>query len=262
MLAGYLAVAGCSTVGSNTGTSCFSCDDQHAVRLMPRAHVSGADQGERFRHPLNLTSAEWESTVRSVMVRSIHSPLLGPSYRGPTEPVFSEEEARYLGESLQRAFQQATAQEQVVFAVARPSEAGLDQWTSGAWFVKEGRIHLRLANCRVAVTMPSIRRQIWIDPLFAQTGTFYELVPGERQALVSSSRGGSNPFRQEPAELAIDYKAMPGEAGATTSPGRASQPDPARTLEEQLALLKRLHEQGLITPEDYHTKKQQLLDRL
>ncbi|MBS0163114.1 MAG: SHOCT domain-containing protein [Nitrospira sp.] len=33
-------------------------------------------------------------------------------------------------------------------------------------------------------------------------------------------------------------------------------------MEEQLSLLKRLWEQGLITEEDYRAKKQQLLDRL
>ncbi len=262
MLVGHLALAGCSTVGPDTGTSCFSCDDQRLVRLAPLAHISGADQGERFRHPLNLTPAEWETTVRSVMVRSIHSPLLGPSYQGPTEPVFSEEEVRYLGASLQHAFHEATAQQQVVFALARLSEAGVDQLTSGAWFVEAGRIHLRLANCRVTVTMPSIRKQIWIDPLFAQAGTFYELVPGERQAVVTPARDGGNPFRPAPTELAIDYHGMAGQMAEPASSGNASPSAPARPLEEQLGLLKRFHEQGLITEEEYRTKKQQLLDRL
>lgn len=261
MLAGCLALVGCSTVGPGMGKTCFSCDEQRLVRLVPLAHISGADQGGRFRHPLDLTLAEWEATARSVMVRSVHSPLLGPSYQGATEPLFLDEEVRYLGASLQQAFQQATAQEQVVFALARPSEAGLDQLTSGAWFVEAGRIHLRLANCRVAVTIPSIRRQIWKDPLFAQTGTFYEMVPGERQALVTPSRAGGNPFRPEPVELAIDYQGTTGEE-APASSGSAFPSAPVRLLEEQLGLLKRLREQGVITEEEYRSKKQQLLDRL
>ncbi|MBK9995766.1 MAG: SHOCT domain-containing protein [Nitrospira sp.] len=36
----------------------------------------------------------------------------------------------------------------------------------------------------------------------------------------------------------------------------------ASSLEERLAVLKRLHDQGLITGEEYRLKKQQLLDRL
>ena len=68
-----------------------------------------------------------------------HSQALGSSYRGDTESAFSEEEVRYLAESFQqRAFQQATAQEQVVFALARPSDLGLEQVTSGVWFVEDG----------------------------------------------------------------------------------------------------------------------------
>jgi len=253
---------GCSTVRSNQEHPCFSCDDQRLVRLVPRATLASNDQEKPFQHPFELTQAEWEATVRSVMVRSVHSPLLGPSYQGTTEPVFSEEEVRYLGASLRLAFQQATAQQQVAFALARVSESGLEQLTSGAWFVEAGRIHLRLANCRVIVTMPSIRKQIWIDPLFAQAGTFYDLVPGERQALVTPARDSGNPFRPAPAELEINYRGITGQVPVPASSGTTSPSAPARSLEEQLGLLKRLHEQGLITEEEYRTKKQQLLDRL
>lgn len=253
---------GCSTVRPDQEHPCVSCDDQRLVRLVPRATLASSDQERPFQHPFDLTQAEWEATVRSVMVRSVHSPLLGPSYQGTTEPVFSEEDVRYLGASLRHAFQQATAQQQVTFALARVSEAGLEQLTSGAWFVEAGRIHLRLANCRVTVTMPSIRKQIWIDPLFAQAGTLYVLVPGERQALVTPARDSGSPFRPAPAELEINYRGMTGQVQEPASSGTTSPSAPTRSLEEQLGLLKRLHEQGLITEEEYRIKKQQLLDRL
>jgi len=255
-----LAISSCLGMGQATGKPCFACDEQRLVRIVPFTLGAASDQ-RRAQHPLVLERQEWEALLRAVKVRSVHSPLLGASYRGDTEPVFSEEEVGYLGESLRRAFQHVTEQEQVVFAVARPSDAGLDQVTSGAWFVEEGRLHLRLANCRVAITMPSIRRQIWIDPLFAQAGTFYEVMPGDRQTLLNASRAGGNPFRPAPAELAIEYTDMSATA-APVSSERASQPETARSLQEQLALLKQLHEQGLITDEDYRIKKQQLLDRL
>ena len=259
--AGCLMMAGCSTMEPGTERACFSCDDRRLVRIVRLAHISGSDQGGRFRHPLNLTPAEWEATVRSVMVRSVHSPLLGPSYQGSTEPLFLEEEVRYLGASLQQAFQQVTAQEQVVFATARTTEEGPAQLTSGAWFVEAGRIHLRLANCRVAVTMPSIRRQIWKDPLFAQAGAFYEPVPGDHQELMAASRESRHPFRPDPFELAIAYGAMSGPLSPPAPVKRPGESLDSRSLEERLALLKRLREQGLIT-EEYRGKKQQLLDRL
>ncbi len=257
-------MSGCSSLAPGSEHICFACDDQRLVRIVPVIQGPVSDRGRRIHHPLVLEKHEWETILRSVKVRSLRTPLLGPSYAGATESAFSEEEIGYLGESLQRAFQQATAQEQVVFAIARPSEAGLAQLTSGAWFVEEDRIHLRLANCRVVVTMPSIRRQIWIDPLFAQAGTFYELVPGERQALARASGDGGHLFRPEPVELAIEYAALIDDGTRSLPiPVEPASPAPsARPLEEQVGQLKRLYEQGLITEEDYRLKKQQLLDRL
>lgn len=252
---------GCSTVEPTHERVCVSCDDQQLVRIGPLSKLRSDDQGKSFQHPLTLTQAEWETVVRSVLVRSVHNPLLAPSYQGATEPLFLDEEVRDLGRSLRQAFQQVTAQEQVVFAVARSAEGGVTRLTSGAWFIQAGRVHLRLANCRVVVTLPSIRKQIWIDPLFAQDGPFYELVPGERQALIPPAREGGNPFRPEVAELAIDYHGKTEEAAPASSVD-AVPSAPVRSLEEPMALLKRWYEQGLITDEEYRAKKQQLLDRL
>ena len=152
-----LVFSGCSGMMPGTERPCFSCDDQRLVKIVPL--TQGAGQQQSLHHPLVLQWQEWESLLRMVKVRSVHRPLLGASFQGDTEPAFSEEEVRYLGESLQRAFEQVSPQEQVVFALARPSQAGLDQVTSGAWFAGEGGIHLRLPNCRIAVTMPSIDRK-------------------------------------------------------------------------------------------------------
>ena len=255
-----LAVSACSGMTPATERTCFSCDDQRLVRIVPL--TQGGGEQRLLHHPLALQRQEWESLLRRVTVRSIHRPLLGAVYQGDTEPVFTDEEVGYLGEALQRAFERVSPQEQVVFALARPSQAGLDQVTSGVWFAEEGGIHLRLANCRIAVTMPSIRKQIWKDPLFAQAGTFYEVVPGEGQTLTRATRDGGHPFRADPEELVSEYQDMTATSPPPVSSEPSTQPVPFRSLEDQLSLLKRLREQGLITEEDYRTKKQQLLDRL
>lgn len=254
-------LAGCATTTPHAERPCFSCDEQRLVRIVSRAPatMTGADAGGA--PPVRLELHEWERLLRSVMARSVRQPMLGASYRGSAEAVFSDEEVRYLGTSLSRAFQDATGQEQIVFALARPSETGATQVTSGAWFVEAGRIHLRLANCRVAVTMPSIWREIWKDPLFAQAGTFYELVPGEHQGLVPAPSDGGSLFRPDPAELVIDDAGRREEVVPTVPEEASTLPSPS-SLEERLAVLKRLREQGLITEEDYRLKKQQLLDRL
>jgi hypothetical protein len=208
-----------------------------------------------------LSREEWKAVVRSVDVQNIRQPLLGPSYRGATEPAFTEQEMLYLEETLQQAFRQVTAQQLVVFALARTSDEGLLQLTSGAWFSDDGKIHLQLANYRVTVTMPSIRRQIWADPLFAQAGAFYEPVPGPHQQLVSPAAGDRTPFHSAPVELAIDYHAL-AERDSAPFGGTPKPLAAPSSLEDQLALLKRLFEQGLITEEDYRAKKKEMLDRL
>ena len=119
-----LAMSGCSSMAPGSENPCFSCDDQRLVRIVSFAQGPASDQGRRLHHPLVLGKHEWEAVLRTVNVRGIHNPLLGSSYQGATEPAFSEEEVRYLGESLQRAFQQATAHEQVVFAMAVGGGAG------------------------------------------------------------------------------------------------------------------------------------------
>lgn len=110
--------------------------------------------------------------------------------------------------------------------------------------------------------MPSIRKQIWKDPLFSQAGAFYEFVPGEGQAIVHAARESGNPFRADPDELVIDYHGARPANPAPVSSGPSAQPVPPRSPEEQLSLLKRLLDQGLITEKDYRAKKQQVLDRL
>lgn len=264
MLLVYLLTAACSGAPPKSEGTCLSCDDHRVVRIIPVDAQAASDQSRRFDHPLSLESGQWEAVLRSVTVRSTHWPLLGPSYHGTTEPAFTDEEVRYLGAALQRGFQVATAQQRLVFGLARTSDAGLLQLTSGAWFVEQGRIHLQLANYRVTVTMPSIRQQIWNDPMFAQSGAFYEPVPGPHQETVRVVQAGGNPFRTEPAELVIEYGALTGHASAIPAgPSAAAVPATSLpSLEDGLRQLKRLHEQGLITEEDYRTKKQQLLDRL
>lgn len=256
-----LLSAGCAAATPQAEPLCISCDDQRLVRVAARAPGTTVRPDAGAARSAPLASHEWEQLLRTVMVRSIHQPLVGASYRGAVEPVFSDEEVRYLGVALQRAFQDATADEQILFALARPSDTGVTQVTSGAWFVEAGHMHLRLANCRMGVTMPSIKRQIWKDPLFTQAGAFYELVPGDHQALVTASPDRTSLFRPDPTELVIDLSERH-DVTLPTAPESTSTRPSAASLEERLAVLKRLHEQGLITEEDYRLKKQQLLDQL
>lgn len=263
LVSACLLVSGCLTSAPGANGTCWSCNDQRMVRIDtkdPRASSSGV---RPYNHPLTLPQMQWEAILRSVQVQSIHRPLVGASYHGTKEPAFIENEVRYLNDALRRAFEAVTPEQRVVFALERTSEAGLPQLTSGAWFVDQDRVHLQLANVWVTVTMPAIRKLIWKDPLAAQPGMFYELVAGDHQWLEKELNASSNPFREALPELVIDYRTMidPRPRSAPT-PAETAAPAHSPSLEDSLRQLKRLYDQGLITEEDYRTKKQQLLDRL
>ena len=165
LLAAGLLMAGCLTPASKVDAPCWSCNDQRMVRVAAVEGKAISSHGPSITHPLSLDTKSWEAVLRSLRVRSIHRPLLGPSFNGSEEAAFNEEEIPYLAEALARGFKDMTEEQEAVFALARPSETGAPQITSGAWFVEQGRIHLQLANYRVAVTMPSIRKRIWMEPL-------------------------------------------------------------------------------------------------
>jgi hypothetical protein len=258
-----LLVSGCRGSTPKGEVSCLSCDDARLVRIVS-AGEARSGRGVPFDHPLTLDRKDWETVVRSVTVQSVYHPLLGSSYRGSAEPGFSDEEVLYLAETLRQAFQRATPQELVVFALARTSDEGLLQLTSGAWFSDQAKIHLQLANYRVTITMPSIRRQIWADPLFTQADGGYEPVAGTNQEIVKLSQRDGNLFRPHPAELAIDYGALVGHPrpSASEPPTGPVRSTPSPSLEERLEQLKHLYQRGLISEDEYRLKKQQLLDRL
>lgn len=255
-----LLMAGCLKGSPPRNPSCLSCDDTHMVRIQP-ATKETIENEPGLSHPFHLTRKDWGLVLRSVKVRSLHLPLFGRSYTGAMEPAFNEDEVRYLGESLSQAFQEVTLKEWVAFALSRIGETGLPQLTSGAWFVRNDQLHLKLANYRVTVTLPGIRKEIWSDPLSVQPGIFYELVASDHQGLITDHDTRANPFRPAASHLSIDLVALTGHRQDEVAQPEGTTPA-VSPLEDTLRTLKRLHEQGLINEEEYQIKKRQLLDRL
>jgi hypothetical protein len=266
LLAAGLVMAGCLTPAPKADGPCWSCNDQRMVRVAAVEGQAISSHGPSSPHPLSLDMKSWEAVLRSLRVRSIHRPLLGPSFNGSEEAAFNEEEIQYLAEALARAFKEMTADQRAVFALARVSDTGAPHITSGAWFAEQGRIHLQLANYQVAVTMPSIRKRIWMDPLFAQGERFYEVVPTDHQEIVKSTQKRGGLFRPDPLELAIDYTFLIKQGSEPSQSPASSEKSPSQPasqpIEDRMGQLKRLYDQGLITEEDYRLKKQQLLDQL
>ena len=247
--------------------ACGQCEEpDRFVRVQDLSAEIRTGAARSFAHPFVLSPEKWTSLLRQLSVQRQAQGLFGWDPPGPVIPAFTAEEISYLSATLSQAFAQAQPHEWVVFGLGRPTSQGMTRITTGGWFLEGGELHFVLANYRKAVTMQSIRDALWANPVRPDEGTDYTAVAGPHQSLVRDSRLSPRFFVASASELAISYQAAlsgkPNEgSGSTLSPPSSADVGPAPgTIEERLRLLKQLQAQGLITEDDYRTKKQQILD--
>jgi hypothetical protein len=240
------------------------------VRVEARYGAANPSGLTRFNHPLELSEKEWTRLLENVWVR--HDPgffTLASQDEAPI-PAFAPDDIAFLSKWLGKAFTRAHPDEWVVFGVSQARSADITEVTTGGWFVEGERLHLMLANYRYAVTMSSVRKRLWDDPLQSMGSRSYTFAPGDYQSatlvgggFVGDLRGTSIP------QLAIDYKGLLKPPSATKPVPKSDAPQPAVSPEQgpasdsaqKLRELKQLRDEGVITEEEYRTKKKQLLDR-
>lgn len=247
--------------------ACGQCEEpDRFVRVQDLSAEVRTGASQSFAHPFVLSPEEWTSLLRQLSVQRQAQGLFGWDPPGPVIPAFTAEEITYLSATLSKVFAHALPHEWVVFGLSRPTSQGITRITTGGWFLEGGELHFVLANYRKAVTMQSIRDALWANPVRSDEGTDYAAVAGPHQSIVRVSRLSSRFFAPSPSELAISYQAA---LSGTSSEGSGSSFSPPSspnvgstpvTVEERLRLLKQLQAQGLITEDDYRTKKQQILD--
>ncbi|UVT18475.1 MAG: SHOCT domain-containing protein [Nitrospira sp.] len=251
-----------------TRTACHQCEEAaRFVRLQQMSDDSHAASSRQFTHPLVLTPEEWTALLATVQVQRQAEGLLFRDPPGPVLPAFTPEDIRFLCAALSQAFAQAQPHEMVVFGLSHLNSYNMTEFTTGGWFAEGSSLHLVLANYRKVVTMPGTRQLLWERPLRPDAGPRYDLVASQYQTPVGDAGAWAGLFSPSPAEVSISYQAvLVGEPGDPSTPQKelASSPDrdpPTLSLEERLRMLKRWHDQGLITEDEYHVKKQRLLER-
>ncbi|NWF71453.1 MAG: SHOCT domain-containing protein [Nitrospirae bacterium] len=244
---------------------CGMCEEaDRFVRLQVSTKDRVADGTQSFSHPFHWSAEQWKPILRSIHVRKRNQGILftfGPN--GPTLPAFTPTEVDYLSETLTRAFAQAQPSEVVVFGLTSPKTREMTEITTGAWYVKDAQLHLILGNYREVVTMSSVRELLWQDPLHMIAGPLYEFVPGRHQSLLREDGGIGTFLIPEAPQLALTYQqlssgALPEDGGR----GKESPPSayPDSSLEGKLERLKQIHDEGLITDDEFAAKKKTLLD--
>lgn len=251
-----------------TRPPCDQCEEAaRFVRLQPVSEDSYAVSARHFTHPFILPPEEWTTLLGTLQIQRQAEGLLFRDPPGPVLPALTPEDISYLSGALSQAFAQAQPHEMVVFGLSHLNAYQMAEITTGGWFVEGPSVHVVLANYRQVVTMPGTRWLLWEHPLRSDAGPRYDLIPGHHQTMVRESSGISSLFSSPPSELVIAYPAiLLGESvedlTRQESPAPVVEMGPSSiAIESRFRVLKRLHEQGLISEEEYRTKKQQLLDR-
>jgi hypothetical protein len=248
---------------------CGECEGEHRfVRLQGPSPGLRRDRVPNFSHPITLSFEEWKIILGSLRVQRQGEPVILFSLpKGLISDAWTHEEIDYLSRTLSQAFAQAQPTEWVVFGLSRPGAPDISEITTGGWFMEGSDLHLLLANYRYAVTAPNIRELVWENPLSSQVN-LYELVPGDHQTVIQHKEGGL--LNAPVNELSIAYQplllAEPLSKAALPDGFSAAHPPQVQSkqlsLEERLKTLKQLRNQGLITEEEYRSKRSQLLERL
>ena len=239
--------------------------DHRYVILERRQGAQPREMSDGSVHRGGIAESSWERILGDIYVRPRKSFFSMGTGDSELVPAFVEDDRHYLAKSLSEAFLKAGPQEIVLFYISRSREPGVTEITSGGWCIRDSQIHLIMANYRQAVSMAFIEEKIRIDPLRPAGHTFYDIVPRAHQIL-RSGRGSINMIFPEAPELVIDYHALASGFPESTPAGNARVSedtlDHGRQLEDRLRSLEHLRKQGLITDEEYHHKRQQLLDEL
>lgn len=258
-------------VCENCRIVCGACEEaDRFVRLQGPSAGSRPDRSPTFSHPVTLHPEDWQVILSSLRVRRQGTPLL--MFFLPkvlvSEAALTQEEVDYLSRTLSQAFAQAQPTEWVVFGLRRSGAPEVSEITTGGLFMEGAQLHVLLANYRYAVTAPTIQELVWENPLSSQINA-YELVPGDHQALIQVEKQGML-RRAAPTELSIAYQPLLlNEPVSMSAPSNSSassllphSPSEHRSYEERLHTLQRLRDQGVITEEEYRSKRSWLLERL
>ncbi len=240
------------------------------VRVEARYGAANPSGLTRFSHPLELNEKEWTRILESVWVRHEPGFFTFTSQDEAPIPAFTADDIAFLSKWLGKAFTHAHPDEWVVFGLSQARSTDITEVTTGGWFVEGERLNLMLANYRYAVTMPSVRKRLWGDPLQSMGSRSYTFAPGDHQSATLVGGGFVGDLRGTSIlQLAIDYKGLLKPPAAAKPAQKSDAPQPTVSPEQgggsdsaqKLRELKQLRDEGVITEEEYRTKKKQLLDR-
>ena len=215
-----------------------------------------------FEHPADLPPARLEPALLQVQ-------YLKPGWFGfgkkSAQPVaaFPPDDAAALSQYLSQALAQAGPDQWVDFSwkvTLRKSEGSIFVnfvVHDGVVFIQNGKLNLAFRNLGYQQILETDLRSRQ-DPIRTYVGEYDLVLPPNAewpaQALDAQGQLKRRNWIAFPVAALTDAKPKPPEAPAPAAP--------ERSVEDRLRELKNLLDQGLITPQDYEHKKQEILREL
>lgn len=126
----------------------------------------------------------------------------------PPRSVFSLEEINLLMPTVRKSFQEATSREWIVFTLVGQEGTGRET-TSGGMFVEEGKLHLVIANHRLALAENSEElARVRANPLHSVQGSGGALVFDLPRFVIGTKANWSGGHRASASELILDHAAF------------------------------------------------------
>jgi hypothetical protein len=238
--------------------------------VLDRREIPASPSVERaYDHPVSISPALLQRTLEAVRVQQ-EPGLLMRLIVGKREArsLVDPETAPLFALKLSNALAEAGPQERVDFYLVSSPAAVTQSVSSGSFFVKDRRLHLRLDHFRTPLGNGAPLTAVE-QPEPGQTGkreTDFTLVEGPHLAH-RKYKNWLGLSESDPHWLIADYAVLAAEplpvdpraAAELPAPPQPPSDVPPVGLEEKLRTLKRLREEGLISEQEYIEKKRALL---
>ena len=210
-------------------------------------------------HPAAISEVQLATLLAALQFRSSGS--------ASTEPLFTRKTLEALTPQLIMALQKAAPGEDITFAGiglhdALYSLAKEPRVTTGRLFVKNGRLNLIIGLAQRDVNEREDRRLAPFTP-----GSRKAAAAGEWLLQVPTEPSGYAMVRRDWVTVATDWQPPPSADSPPTAPSNQApavqtQREQSRSPAERLTTLKELKTRGLITDEEYRSKRLQILNEL
>jgi hypothetical protein len=224
------------------------------------------------QHPADISRERLLDILSSIQLR--------PEEKSGPIPLFTEKSLEILAPRLEEAFKEAKPDEDVTFAIiglhmSHQAIAKVSKATAGRLFYQGGRLNLIVGKAQYEFNERHDRRMYPFTP-----GNREYTAEGDWTLLPQPGQSSMTVLRKDWVAFGNDWKpvvaAFPAADKATgAAPGTATSAQPAQptALEklfsnkagktaERLGVLKELRDKGVITEEEYRSKRLMILNEL